>query len=349
MGRGRGFVEQGQGTGWRMRAETGGGRESPDELRALSRRRWGAGIPSGLRASASREAVVPFLDGQFIMAETQTATTHTTGLREWEEDVLERYPEEGYVFRDYAAEVRPSVKEFYRLNHMHQTLEFVKQKKAFYGALDKREMGVWEAMEFLNTLVDDSDPDTDCTQIEHLMQTSESIRKDGHPRWMILTGLLHDLGKILCLWGEPQWAVVGDTFPTGCRYSQRIVFPEFFELNPDSKVPAYQTECGIYERGCGLENVHLSYGHDEYLYNVVRDYLPESALYMIRYHSFYAWHREGEYEYLTSEKDRENLKWVKLFNGYDLYSKVDVRPDVQALRPYYEELIAEFFPPKIRW
>ena len=72
------------------------------------------------------------------------------------------------------------------------------------------------------------------TQIEHLMQTAEAIRADGHPRWFILTGLIHDLGKILCLFGEPQWAVVGDTFPVGCRYSDQIVFPEFFRDNPDS-------------------------------------------------------------------------------------------------------------------
>jgi inositol oxygenase len=280
---------------------------------------------------------------------SEITTTHTTGLHEWEEDVLERYPEEGHVFRDYVSEVRPSVKEFYRLNHTYQTLEFVKAQKAKYGALEQRTMSVWEAMEFLNTLVDDSDPDTDCTQIEHLMQTSESIRKDGHPRWMILTGLLHDLGKVLCLFGEPQWAVVGDTFPTGCKYSDRIVFPEFFQLNPDFNVPEYQTLNGIYEPGCGLDNVHLSYGHDEYLYHVVKDYLPIEALYMIRYHSFYAWHRENEYQHLLNDTDRENLKWVQLFNGYDLYSKVDVKPDVQALRPYYEELIAEFFPAQVRW
>ena len=72
-------------------------------------------------------------------------------------------------------------------------------------------MSIWEALEYLNTLVDDSDPDTDLSQLEHLLQTAEQIRRDGHPRWFILTGLIHDLGKILCLWGEPQWAVVGDT------------------------------------------------------------------------------------------------------------------------------------------
>ena len=77
-------------------------------------------------------------------------------------------------------------------------------------------MGIWEAMEFLNTLVDDSDPDTDLNQIEHLVQVAEAMRRDGKPRWFILTGLIHDLGKILCLFDEPQWAVVGDTFPVGC-------------------------------------------------------------------------------------------------------------------------------------
>ncbi len=270
-------------------------------------------------------------------------------LDEWEDDVLDRYPTKEHVFRDYAAEVRPSVKEFYRLNHTHQTLDFIKGKKAEYCRLNHREMSVWEAMDFLNTLVDDSDPDTDCTQIEHLMQTSEAIRADGHPRWFILTGLLHDLGKILCLYGEPQWAVVGDTFPAGCKYSDKIVFPEFFRDNPDYLVPEYQTKNGIYEEGGGLENVHISFGHDEYLYHVMKDYLPMEALYMVRYHSFYSWHREGDYEHLTNAQDREMLKWVKAFNPYDLYSKTATKPNVEALRPYYEELIAEFFPAKIRW
>ena len=50
-----------------------------------------------------------------------------------------------------------------------------------------------------------------------------------------------------------------------------------------------------------------------------------------------------------AKQDREMMPWVIEFNKYDLYSKVDVRPDVEKLRPYYEELIAEFFPDKIRW
>jgi inositol oxygenase len=273
------------------------------------------------------------------------------GLDEWEDFLQERYPEprEQSPFRDYGANVRPTVREFYRLNHRYQTLEFVRAKERQYLGKNHRAMGIWEAMEFLNTLVDDSDPDTELTQIEHLMQTSEAIRADGHPRWFILTGLIHDLGKILCLFGEPQWAVVGDTFPVGCRYSDQVVFPDFFRDNPDCNVAEYQTECGIYERGCGLNQVHMSWGHDEYLYHVAKDYLPDEALAMIRYHSFYAAHREGAYTSLMNQEDTRRMEWVRAFNPYDLYSKGHQPPDVKALRPFYEDLIAEFFPATLAW
>jgi inositol oxygenase len=247
-------------------------------------------------------------------------------------------------FRDYAAEARASVKEFYRLNHTHQTVEFVLRKKQEYLGLDRRRMKVWEALEYLDTLVDDSDPDIDLTQIEHAVQTAEAIRRADQPRWFVVTGLIHDLGKILCLWGEPQWAVVGDTFPVGCAYDDAIVYREYLEDNPDRHDPRYSTRLGIYREGLGLDLVHLSWGHDEYIYHVVKHHLPPGALYALRYHSFYPWHKEGAYTYLTNDQDREHLKWVKAFNRFDLYSKGDGRPDVKALRPYYEELVEEFFP-----
>jgi inositol oxygenase len=135
----------------------------------------------------------------------------------------------------------------------------------------------------------------------------------------------------------------------GCAYSDRVVFAEYFAENPDAQNPEYQTPCGIYAEGCGLRNVHLSWGHDEYLYQVVKEYLPAPALAMIRYHSFYPWHREGAYTQLTNAEDAASLVAVRAFNPYDLYSKTDERPDVQALEPYYRELIAEYFPPLLSW
>src|SRR6187200_2566939 len=246
-------------------------------------------------------------------------------------------------FRDYA-HARPRVEEFYSLNHTHQTLGFVLEKKREYLSLNRKTLTVWEALDYLNTLVDDSDPDTDFTQIEHAMQTAEAIRAANQPRWFIATGLIHDLGKILCLYGEPQWAVVGDTFPVGCKFSDRIVYPEFFESNSDSRDPRYNTTLGVYQQGCGLRNVNLSWGHDEYLYHVMKDHLPEPALYMIRYHSFYAWHREEEYDYLCDDHDRAMLPWVREFNPYDLYSKSPHPPDWNELRPYYSALVKKYLP-----
>ena len=277
------------------------------------------------------------------------------GLGEWEDDVLRRYPETEVShktknqFRNYKEPPRETVREFYRLNHTHQTFDFVMEKKKEFLVLDKKKMSAWEAAEYLNTLVDDSDPDTDLSQLQHLLQTSEAIRADGHPDWFVLAGFLHDLGKVLCLFGEPQWAVVGDTYPVGCRYSDKVVFPEFFEGNPDFRNARYQTETGVYEEGVGLDSVHLSWGHDEYIYNVVKDYLPEEALYMLRYHSFYAAHREGAYSRLMNDRDREMFEWVRKFNPYDLYSKSPVPPDEIALRPYYDDLIARYLPKTLRF
>ena len=182
-----------------------------------------------------------------------------SSLEQWDDFVQERYDPNRKTedFREYDDSVPAGVREFYRLNHAHQARDFVLAKKRQYGARAKGEMGIWEALDYLNTLVDDSDPDTDLSQIEHCLQTSEAIRRDGHPRRMGLAGLIHDLGKVLCLYGEPQWAVVGDTFPVGCAGSPKIVFPEFFAANPDARVPQYQTRLGVYEEGCGLDRVDL--------------------------------------------------------------------------------------------
>jgi inositol oxygenase len=275
----------------------------------------------------------------------------TDAFEPWEEFVRARYDPNKKTedFRNYGDNTPPKVREFYRINHANQTRDFVLAKKQQYGALNMRRMTVWEAMEFLNTLVDDSDPDTDLSQIDHCLQSAEAARRDGHPRWMIMTALVHDLGKILCLYGEPQWAVVGDTFPVGCAWSDKIVFHEFFAANPDRQVPLYQTLHGVYEPGCGLDQIDLSWGHDEYLYHVMKPHLPPEALAIIRYHSFYPWHREGAYAHFMNDTDRRLLPFVQKFNPYDLYSKSNEKPDLKKLRPYYDELINEFAPGSLAW
>jgi inositol oxygenase len=120
-----------------------------------------------------------------------------SNLDQWEDFLEGRYKEgkSESDFRQYDAKANPGVAEFYRTNHERQTVDYVLGKEKQYFGLTRGQKSIWEAAEYLNTLVDDSDPDTDLTQIEHLLQTSEAIRKVGHPRWKVLVGFIHDLGK----------------------------------------------------------------------------------------------------------------------------------------------------------
>ena len=93
----------------------------------------------------------------------------------------------------------------------------------------------------------------------------------------------------------------------------------------------------------------MSFGHDGYIAKVMKPYLQDEALYMLEFHSFYPWHRHGAYDHLANEKDRAMLPWILKFNQYDLYSKGHTKPDVKALKPYYDDLFAEFLPPTLMW
>ncbi|MCJ1251130.1 hypothetical protein MMC30_008361 [Trapelia coarctata] len=255
-------------------------------------------------------------------------------------------------FRQYE-EAGERVKSFYREQHEKQTVAYNLKARNDFKFKTRAKMTIWQAMEKLNTLIDESDPDTSLTQIEHLLQSAEAIRRDGKPRWFQLTGLIHDLGKLFFFFdAQGQWDVVGDTFPVGCAFDKGIIYPDTFKGNPDYNDPIYSTKNGIYTPGCGMDNVMLSWGHDEYLYHIAKDQstLPDEALAMIRYHSFYPWHSAGAYHELMNEHDIKMLEAVRAFNPYDLYSKSDDVPSAEELKPYYLELIDEFFPNKVvKW
>ena len=84
-------------------------------------------------------------------------------------------------FRAYDREARASVKELYRQNHTRQTLAFVRQKKSEYVPGRHRALGMWEVLDRLNALVDDSDPDLDLPQIDHALQTAEALGATAPP------------------------------------------------------------------------------------------------------------------------------------------------------------------------
>ncbi|PRQ18454.1 putative inositol oxygenase [Rosa chinensis] len=203
----------------------------------------------------------------------------------------------------------------YLQNHINQTYDFVKKTREEYKKLDRVEMSIWECCELLNEVVDESDPELDEPQIQHLLQTAEASRKDYPSQdWLHLTALIHDLRKVLLLpkFGAlPQYGLLLETH----------ILLGYFKDNPDSKNPAYNTKNGIYKEGCGLENVMISWGHHDYMYMVAKENgttLPEAGLFVIRYHSFNPLHKAGAYTHLMNKEDRENMKWLHIFKKYDL-------------------------------
>ena len=95
----------------------------------------------------------------------------------------------------------------------------------------------------------------------------------------------------------------------------------------------------------------ISWGHDEYMYIIAKEQstLPIEGLAMIRFHSFYPWHRETAYSQFMKEGDERLLAAVREFNPYDLYSKADQPIRVEEVKEYYQAIISKYFPPVVEW
>lgn len=258
-------------------------------------------------------------------------------------------------FRVYSDdEIQQNIKNHYKKMRTNQTLEHVQNMHKLFKSRSKKPIKMMNAIEMLSGFIDVSDPDISMPNIHHLFQTAEAIRKANHPDWMQLVGLIHDLGKLayqdnksdIGVSNEEQWSIVGDTFIVGCQIPDTCVYPEFNKDNPDSHNPKLNTPLGIYEKNIGLDNCLCAWGHDEYLYQILKETpntLPEEAYYMIRFHSLYPYHTGGSYNELVSEKDNKMKDMLLTFNKFDLYTKEDMEANVEELKEYYQSIIDKYF------
>lgn len=163
---------------------------------------------------AEKEAISQKIE---ILRENEPSNTNSSkddeGLEdEWRTESEFYKSVDAKTFRQYDLAC-DRVKEFYEQQHRLQTVAFNIQARINFKAKVRAKMTVWEGLEKLNKLLDESDPDTELSQIDHALQTAEAIRRDKKPRWMQLVGLIHDLGKLLYFFdSKGQWDVVGDTF-----------------------------------------------------------------------------------------------------------------------------------------
>ena len=246
---------------------------------------------------------------------------------------------------------KKNIRENYKLARKNQCIDFYQKITNEYQNRKKVKINIWDAIDKLSNFIDVSDPDINLPNSMHLFQSAESARKEGEPEWMQLVCLIHDLGKVMYLFGDDdtgtsikkQWAIVGDTFILGCQIPDTIVYPEFNELNKDHNE---NDKLGIYNENCGLNHCIVSWGHDEFLFQTLcnnKHSLPDIALYIIRYHSLYLWHDKNEYSHFENKYDIEAKKFVKRFNKYDLYSKENIELSIDELKEYYNKLIEKYF------
>jgi len=293
-------------------------------------------------------------------------------------------------FRNYQ-ESNKTICNTYQKMLQFQNKKYASKMKKYYSKNIFIKCNIWDMIEKLEDISDESDPDIELPQIIHASQTALSIESnfmnnniilnmsikslfdDFHwnqiPKkyqkiyntdllsfyhkikgwsWFPIIGLIHDLGKILLskdFGGLPQWSVVGDTFPIGEKLADNYPFYDlnYHKNNKDLSENTYQEKCGF-------ENVLFSWGHDEYLANVLQNKnntkFPEEAFYIIRFHSFYSWHSPRNekigYQYLASEKDWYMLPLLKVFQKSDLYSKSENIQNIESIKIKYERIINKF-------
>ena len=185
-------------------------------------------------------------------------------------------------FRVYSNDPADGVFEHYRQMRSNQCVAYADRVEPHvfdFGGRQLR-MTVREALEKLEAFVDRSDPDLSLPNLQHALQTAERARAAGKPDWFVLTALIHDVGKMMFVFGraedgmggkasDPQWALGGDTWVLGCAIPGSAVYPALNALNPDAAHPIYGSEMGAYAPGCGIMQLRFSVGHDEYAYRLL--------------------------------------------------------------------------------
>jgi inositol oxygenase len=84
------------------------------------------------------------------------------------------------------------------------------RSRAEFLGLQRQRLSPFGALEYLNTLIDDSDPDIELDQLQHLLQCAEAIRADGHEDWFVLERVCCTISAGFCVCGGSRSrAVVG--------------------------------------------------------------------------------------------------------------------------------------------
>lgn len=202
--------------------------------------------------------------------------------------------------------------------HNQQTIEKVKYLKEKYREPVIGKVYVWDLMKDLALCIDPTDPALYCvSQLVHTLQVVEAMENDGiNDETMIVSALIHDLGKLLLLTDEdPENIVCMNTVVTN------------------------------HEKSIGLDNCIFQWNHDEFVYDRFKDHVSDNIAWIIRYHSIMIKPNIP----LMDERDREYTeKYLKNFRRYDMESKSIYNLPNKKLEDY-KYLIETYFPQPIEF
>jgi inositol oxygenase len=160
-------------------------------------------------------------------------------------------------FRDFNGAtntVVPRLRQQYKWMREKSTVAFYDRMIDKFGKFDHATWTIREAFDALGDFRDALEPDLELPNFVHGLQTAEGMRQAGMEDWLVLVGLLHDMGKIMFVWGDgedgmdgsltgPQWALGGDTWVVGCAIPDSVVFSDLNSCSPDMTLSQYRYSC----------------------------------------------------------------------------------------------------------
>ena len=237
------------------------------------------------------------------------ATTTITPQAPW---TAERVAEQNRHFYEIYTRDAAAI----RARHAAQTAPEAAALRLKYQQPVFGEISTWSLFEMMARVIDTADDRLYCTSQEiHMLQVIEAMTADGMAsEEFVLAALVHDLGKVCMLKGEPAENVtyMNSLLATG-------------------------------EPGAGLDQCTLQWSCDDLTWSRLKDYLPPHLAWLVRYHGISA---KTCAPYMDT-RDRDYAeRYLAPFQIYDLYSKSPFdrpRCRLEDFRP----IIEKYLPPRI--
>lgn len=172
-------------------------------------------------------------------------------------------------------------------------------------------IAMWDIFMNLGLVIDPSDTEMYCvSQITHSLQVVEAMEANGvTDKYILVAGLIHDVGKTLWLAGEEPCNVFCDNGIIGDPIE-----------------------------GSGWDNCCVNWNHDEFAYMRLKDHLPYHISWILRYHSM----NPHKYSKYMNSKDIELAnKYLKDFQKFDKnFKRMNHIPqvDLEKYRRYIEDI-----------